>query len=451
MNFKEYLPYYRRNLKIALPIMITQAGQVLVQLADNIMVGHLGAAELAGVSFANAVFMIGFVFSVGFPIGITPLVGQCFGKNDHGKIAGLFSNAMLLNFIVGVFVTTVMSIVGTQLHRMGQNEDVLYHALKYYNVMLVTYIPTIMFFSIRHFSDGIGNTKNAMWITLSVNVLNIFLNWVLIYGKFGMPAFGVAGAAISTLISRVIALITFIILLFRMDIYSRYIREIKRPFFRKVILKEILGTSLPISLQNLAEVTAFSLAAIMVGWMGKYELAAHEIAHSLGNLVFMIAIGIGSAATIRVSHQYGSGNYIGVKMAGTAAIHMTLFLMGCTAIIFIAFNKYIPHIYTPDEMVHPIASKLIIVLGLFQLFDALQLSSMASLRGLKDIRTPLMYSTISYFFVCLPTGYLLGFTAGLGPVGVWVGLLVGLLVVGVFFWLRFNRLADRLISGQKLR
>lgn len=446
MNLKEYIPYYQRNLKIALPIMITQAGQVLVQLADNIMVGHLGATELAGVSFANAVFMIGFVFSVGFPIGITPLVGQCFGKKQHDKIAGIFSNAMVLNFLVGILVTAIMGFVGSQLHRMGQNEDVLFHAMRYYKVMLITYIPTMLFFSIRHFSDGIGNTKNAMWITLSVNAINIFLNWVLIYGKFGIPAYGVAGAAIATLISRIIALFIFIYLLFKLDIYRIYIDKIKAPFVDSKNLKEILGTSLPISLQNLAEITAFSFTTIMVGWMGKYELAAHEIAHSLGTFVFMIAIGIGSAATIRVSHQYGSGNYIGVKMAGTAAIHMTLFMMGCTAILFICFHNYIPHIYTPDINVHPIASDLIIVLGLFQLFDALQLSSMASLRGLKDIKIPLIYSTIAYYLVCLPLGYLLGFTLNLGPVGVWIGLLFGLLTVGIFFWLRFNKLSNRLIS-----
>ena len=201
----------------------------------------------------------------------------------------------------------------------------------------------------------------------------------------------------------------------------------------------MLKLSLPISLQSLLEVTAFSFSAILVGWMGKYELAAHQVAHSLSSLSYMLATGIGAAATIRVSHQYGSGNYKGMYMAGKASIHMSVFLMSICAMIFLLFKNQLPWLYTNDAGVIPIASKLIIVLAFFQIFDATQLASMSSLRGLKDINRPLLYSAISYYGICLPCACLFGFVLKLGPVGVWIGLLLGLFTASVLFYIRFNR------------
>lgn len=425
--------------------MATQAGQVMVQLADNIMVGHLGAMELAGVSFANAIFVIGFVAAIGFCQGLTPLAGQSFGKGDKGYVAKLFANSCVLNVIMMIALCAIMTVAGLFMNRMGQEEVVVGFAREYYYICVISLIPSVAFFSVRYLSEGIGNTINAMWITLGANVINIFLNWVMIFGKLGCPAFGVAGAAYATLISRILSAAAFIILLFVKKEYKPYIALLKsNNAVDRTTIKSLLKISLPVSAQGILEVFAFSLAAIMVGWLGAYQLAAHQIAQSLSSLTFMIALGIGSAATIRVSHQYGEGNFYGVRMAGKAAVHMSILLMGGCGILFIIFNKQIPMLYTTDPQVLEIAWKLVVVMSLYQIFDAIQMASMNALKGLKDINRPLLISAISYYLVCLPCAYLLGFTAGLGPVGVWIGLLIGLIFAAVLFYIRFDRLSARL-------
>lgn len=448
MTLREYLPFYKRNLKVAFPVMITQAGQVLVQLADNIMVGHLGAAELAGVSFANAIIMIGLVFAIGFTQGVTPAVGQHFGKGDGRAVAVTLSNSAVLNAVMAVLLTCIMLTAGTFMERMGQDPEVLRYAREYYYIIIGGFIPMTAFFNVRFFSEGIGNTRNEMWITIATNAMNIFLNWVMIYGNLGAPRLGVAGAAWATLISRVVGAIAFIVILFRVEEYRRFVRLTpKYPVQLPEIFRQ-LKLSLPISLQNLLEVSAFSFAAIMVGWMGKYELAAHQIAQNLSSLSFMITTGIGAAATIRVSHQFGAGHRQDAYHAGFAAVHMAMAIMIGFGIVFISLHNAIPYMYTEDQAVIPIAGRLIIILALFQVFDAIQLASRSSLLGLKDINIPLAFSAISYYIICLPGAYLLGFTFGLGPEGVWIGLLMGLAVAALLFNLRFRHICRRYIGQE---
>jgi len=447
MSLKEYFPFYKRNLQVAFPVMITQVGQVLVQLADNIMVGHLGAGQLAGVSFANAIFMLGMVFAIGFAQGITPIVGQSYGKGDHEFAAKMFQNSSVLNIVLGIVLTITMFAIGLFLEKMGQNVEVLHYAQKYYFINVFTLIPLLIFFNIRFFSEGIGNTKFAMWITLLVNTVNIILNWIFIFGHFGFPMMGVAGAAYATLISRIIAVIVFLIIVITQSPYKKYVAMFSKPLCNIKSIKMILKTSLPISLQSLLEVTAFSMAAIMVGWIGKYELAAHQVAQSLSHFTFMIAMGIGAAATIRVSHQFGASLYVETRMAGKAAIHMSVAFMFFCGMIFFALRNYIPYIFTNDPKVVEIASKIIIVMALYQAFDALQLSAVASLRGLKDINKPLLISAISYYGICLPAGYILGFVFKLGVIGIWLGLLFGLMFAGILFMNRFNKLTKKIINN----
>lgn len=444
--FQEYKPFYKRNLQIALPIMLTQAGQVIVQLADNIMVGHVGTDQLAGVSFANSLFIIGIVFCVGFTQGATPLIGQAYGRGDFRKAGALFQNSLLVNLVVSVAITAIMTAVGLFMPYMGQTPEVLHHARIYYNIMLLSIIPGIMFFGIRQFSEGIGITKYAMYLTLAANLVNIFLNWVLIYGKLGFEPMGVAGAAISTLISRIMMLLGFVILLFTIYPYKHYLKYFSFHVFKGGYFKELMKTSIPLSMQSLTEITAFSLSTIMVGWLGATVLAGHQIAQSLSSLSFMVALGIGAATTIRVSHQYGSGHYRDAKMAAVASMHLSVVFMGCVAMLLMIFRKYIPFIYTSDTAVVDITSNILIVVVIFQIFDALQLSCLASLRALADVRTPMFLSLLSYYFVCLPVGYLLGFVFGFGVYGVWVGLLFGLAFAGILFYRRFMKLINRIIS-----
>ena len=426
--------------------MITQAGQVVVQLVDNIMVGHVGTAQLAGVSFANAIFLIGFVTLLGFSQGLTPLVGESYAKGEHGRTSHLLRNSLILNVCVYAFAALLLMAAGFFMPRMGQDPQVVPFAQSYYFIMVASLIPVSFFFTARFFAEGLGDTRHAMWITVASNALNIFLNWVLIFGHLGMPELGVTGAALATLISRVFCAGIFVWVIFQSRTFSTYASEALRGKTHRQTILSISRLSLPIAFSSMLESMAFSFAAIMVGWMGKVELAAHQIANSLGQLSFMVACGIGAAATIRVSHQFGAGKPEETLMAGKASVHMGIFYMSLCGLLFVLLRNVLPFVYTSDPEVIAFASRLIVVLSLYQISDAVQLTSMSALRGLKDTRRPMLYAAFSYYVVAIPAAYLLGFVLDTGPEGVWYGLLLGLTVAAVLSYTRFCRICVNVIS-----
>ena len=448
-SFKEYIPFYKRNINLAVPVMITQAGQMIVQMADNVMVGHLGTAQFAGVSFANTIFVIGMAFCICFTQGLIPHAGRNYGSGNHKGVTQYFQNSILLNIFLGICVMAIMAALIPFMKYMGQDPDILGYTKSYYKIMIFSMLPFILFFTIRNFSEGIGITKYAMYITLSANILNIVLNWILIFGKFGMPQMGVAGAAISTLISRIVMLVSFAILIFSLKEYKRYISLLDRDFVDKKKLKELLATSAPIAFQGLIEVTAFSLSGIMVGWFGKISLAAHQIAMTLSTFSFMVAQGIGAAAVIRVSHQLGEKDYPATRKAGFAAMHLACAFMGFVGLVYVIFRNQLPFLFSTDPQVISIASTLLLMCAIYQIFDALQLAGIASLRALMDVKIPLLFSSLSYYCICLPSGYLFGHVIGLGPIGVWLGLLFGLMVASILFLYRFNKITNKLCLPQK--
>lgn len=445
-NWKTYFPFYRRNLELAVPVMITQAGQMVVQLADNIMVGRLGTAQFAGVSLANSVFVIGMVFCIGFTQGLIPPAGRSYGQGRHRAVAGYFKNALLLDMLACGLVTAALFGILPLLPFMGQDSDILQYTAAYYRINALSLIPFILFFAIRNFSEGIGITKYAMYITVSSNLLNILLNWMLIFGKGGFPALGVRGAALSTLICRVLMLLSFAILIRSIHPYRRYLRFIRRPWIERDKIRELLQTSIPIALQGLVEVTAFSLSSIMVGWFGKAALAANQIAMTASTFSFMIAQGFGVAATIRVSHQFGEKNYPAARKAGFAAVHLSVAGMSLAGICYVLLRSRIPLIFSVDPEVIALAAKLLIISAGFQIFDATQLAGLASLRALSDVKIPLAFSLIAYYLVCLPLGFICGKGLGLGPQGIWIGLMLGLLFAAALFLYRFDLITRRLLK-----
>ncbi len=448
-SIREYIPFYKRNINLAVPVMITQAGQMVVQIADNIMVGHLGTAQFAGVSFSNNIFLMGMVFCICFTQGLTPFAGQNYGSGNFKEVTKYFQNSFILNTIMCSIVLLIMYAVIPFMDLMGQDADIIIYAKSYYRIMLISLVPFIMFFTIRNFSEGIGITKYAMYITVGANILNILLNWLLIFGKLGFPQMGVNGAALATLISRIAMLVAFVVVIFTLNDYKRFTSLIGKPFVEKEKLMGLLKTSTPIAFQGLIESTAFSLSGIMVGWFGKIALAGHQIAMTMSSFSFMVAQGIGAATTIRVSHQLGEKDYPATRKAGFAAMHLAVALMGLAGLVYILLRNYIPYLFTTDSEVIPVASTLLIICAGYQVFDALQLAGIASLRALMDVKIPLIFSTVSYYGVCLPVGYLLGCTFGIGPVGIWLGLMAGLMFASILFLYRFNRITTRLISNNK--
>lgn len=440
MNIKSYIPFYKRNLSLAIPVMITQAGQMVVQFADNIMVGQLGTSQFAGVGFANALFSMGLVFCTCFTQGLIPFIGQSYGRGEHAKVSEYFTNGILLNALMCIAVMAIMMAAVPLMNHMGQDPRILGYAREYYKIMVWSLAPFIIFYVLRALTEGVGNTKYTMYITVFCNVLNIFLNWVLIFGHFGVEAMGVEGAAWATFISRCAMLGIGVAILLSGKLYKRYLGDIRFRALNFSQFKDVMKTSFPMSFQGLVEVTTFSIAGIMAGWFGEVAMAAHQASQTIITFSFMVAQGVGVAATIRVSHQYGERRFADARKAGFAASHISIALMALAGITFILFNDVIPYIFTQDHHVAEIASKLLYVAAAFQLFDAVQLSALASLRALADVKWPLITSLFTYYVIGLPFAYFAGTTFGLGPVGVWLGLLAGLMLAAVLFLYRFNKI-----------
>ncbi len=448
MLIKEYIPFYKRNLAIAIPVILSQVGQVSVQLVDNIMVGHLGTTQFAAASFAGTVVINGIVFGMGFSFGLTPLVGEAFGKGHHREAAGLFKHSLLTNLILAGVLALFMFFMSFFMRYMGQPLEVVKLAIPFYLWLVASIIPFLIFFSFKQFAEGIGNTRVAMYITIGVNVLNIILNYLLIYGKMGFPVLGINGSCIATFIARLCMPLSMLIFFFRKRSFNRYFYFFKDIKFQYQTILKLFSIGIPIGIQMIMEVASFSLGSIMMGWFGDTYIAAHQIVLTLSTLTYMISNGIASGTTIRVSHQFGARRYQDMRNAAYASFHIVLIFMSLSAFVFIVFRNYLPVIFTSDVRVISSASMLLIVAGFFQIFDGLQTVALGALRGVADVKIPMYGSFVAYILLSLPIGYFCAITLCLGPIGIWIGFLSGLFFAAITFLLRFNKLSKVIIKNQ---
>lgn len=438
MNLAQYIPFYRRNLRLAIPVVLSQIGQITVTLVDNIMVGHVGTAELAASAFANNVFIIGMFFGMGITYGLTPLVGKAFGNNQPQKVVQWLKNGIFTHFAAAIALSAIMFGVYFLLPFMGQTGDVLELAGPYYLLLCASYLPFMLFFSIKQFFEGVGNTSIAMQITLIANAINVGLNYVLIFGKLGFPEMGLMGAGIGTLVSRLVMPLLFFYYILKIGRFRQYFSFAHmQPFSKKRIIS-VLKIGVPIGFQVIVEVLTFSVGAIMMGWLGETPLAAHQVAIGLASFSYMICLGISQATTIRVSHQFGQNDYKSLKMAAFASTHLVLAFMMVMALIFILFRNVLPLVFTSDPGVIVIAAHLLIIAAIFQVFDGLQVIMLSTLRGMADVKIPMFMAFVSYMLIGLPASYLFTFIMNFGPPGIWFGYLVGLGSAGTFFYFRFK-------------
>ncbi|MDD2304638.1 MAG: MATE family efflux transporter [Prolixibacteraceae bacterium] len=438
MKFSDYIPVYRKNLTLAIPVIFSQLGQVTVNLADNMMVGHVGTTELAAASFAINVFHIGMLFGLGITLGLTPLVGQSFSARNKRNTASWFKNGVLVYFAASIVLSIFMSALVLFMDRMGQSDDVVQKAIPYYLIQVSSLVPLMLFFSVKQFFEGIGNTKIAMVITIGANLLNIGLNYVLIYGKMGFPAFGLNGAGFATLISRIIMPIVFVLIILKQKDFKGYLTEALHSGFEKLKIRRIISIGLPIGLQMVIEILAFSLGAIMLGWISKESLAGHQVAISMAAMTYMISFGLASGTTIRVSHAFGEHDLKEVKHAVYASLHMVIAFMSLMGILFILLRNQVPFLFTSDPNVIKVAAGLLIVGAFFQIFDGIQVVLLGALRGIADVRIPMFMAFFSYIVVSLPISYLLAFVFNFGYSGVWIGFVFGLSTAAVLFGLRLR-------------
>lgn len=446
MGLTAYRGFYYRNLMLAFPVMMSQAGQVIVQQVDNIMVGAVGTTELAASSFANSVFIIGMTLGMGFTFGLTPLVGHAWATGNHRQAGALFRNSMITNMVGGVLLVILLYGVSFFMDNMGQPVAVAKLAIPYYRMLVLSLLPFLLFFTFKQFSEGLGNTKVAMYITLFVNVVNVVLNYLLIFGHWGFPALGLNGAGVSTLIARILMPIIFFGFYLQNDRFRRYLIWFRYAKTQTLMIREIISVGWPIGIQMLLEVTAFAMSCVMAGWIGEVPLAAHQIALGLSSVAYMIVSGIGSGTTIRVSHQYSAGNFYEMRMAANASIHLVLAFMTLTAVSFFSFRFFLPTLYTNNPEVIQLAGSLIVFAGIFQLFDGLQVVLLGALRGLADVKRPMIYCFFAYFVVNMPVSYFFAFVLDWGTPGIWVGFVLGLGLAAKFFYYRLKKLYQNIID-----
>ena len=449
-----YTREFKYNLKLAYPVMIGMLGHTFVQFIDNVMVGQLGTAELAAISLGNSFVFIAMSIGIGFSQAITPLIAEADGAKKDNDISGIFEHSFLICLILGLILFTVVFLNRNLLYFMNQPIEVVKLASPYLFWVSFSLISIVTFQSFRQFADGLSFTKAAMYSTLLGNVINVILNFFLIFGLWIFPKLGVEGAAIGTLISRICMLIFIVVYL---KLHKKLSKYIKRFFPSKVQiqrLKKIIYLGLPSALHSFFEVAFFISAVWMAGIIGKNSQAANQIALNLASMTYMVALGVGVAAMIRVGNQRGMMNFIKLREVALSTLLLIIIIDIFFCVIFLIFNDYLPLLYldlgdsnnhTDVNEVIQLASKLLIIAGVFQLFDGIQAVVLGALRGMQDVNKPALIIFLSYGLIGFPTSYFLGFYTNLSVVGIWIGLMTGLFSSSLFLFLRFNYLSKKTI------
>lgn len=439
--------------------MLGMLGHTFVSLVDNIMVGQLGTAELAAVSLGNSFIFIAMSLGIGFSTAITPLIAEADSENNFKNGKSSFKHGLFLCTILSLLLFGIILLSKPLMHLMKQPPEVVDLAIPYLDLVAFSLVPLIIFQAFKQFSDGLSMTKYPMYATILANVVNVVLNYVLIFGKFGFPQLGIVGAAVGTLVSRFIMLFFLWWLLKNKERSKAYVTNIKLFVLEQRMIKKIVSLGFPSAMQMFFEVAIFTGAIWLSGLLGKNPQAANQIALNLSSMTFMVAMGLSVAVMIRVGNQKGLQNFKELRR-----IAFSIFLLGLCfafvfAILFLVFNQALPKLYVDmddaknlvdNNEVITIAAKLLIAAAIFQLSDSVQVMVLGALRGLQDVKIPTLITFISYWVIGFPISYYLGKQEAYASFGIWLGLLVGLTSAAILLYIRFNYLTKRLIKEKFL-
>ena len=454
MVLSNYTKEFKYNWRLAAPVMLGMLGHTFVGFIDNIMVGQLGTAELAAVSLGNSFMYIAMSIGIGFSTAITPLIAEADGEGDFDKGKSSFKHGLFLCTIVGLFVFLLVFGCVPLLKFMDQPEEVVELAIPYLQLVAISLIPLVIFQGFKQFSDGMSMTKYPMYATLIANIMNVIINYVLIFGKFGFPQLGIVGAAYGTLASRII-MVGFLWLILNNDKKSKdYLHDLKIFVLDKIMIKKLINLGAPSAMQMFFEVAIFTAAIWLSGLLGKNPQAANQIAINLASMTFMVAIGLSVASMIRVGNQKGIKNYIELRRIAFSIFLLAAFFATLFCLLFFIFHRELPKLYLnlddvknmADNLeVVSIASKLLILAAIFQLSDSMQVVILGALRGLQDVKIPTLITFIAYWIVGFPICFFLGKEDAYGTIGIWIGLLAGLTSAAILLYIRFNYLTKQLI------
>ncbi len=443
------LETYRKKIKealtLALPIIAGQLGQVLMGFFDTVQIGGLGHEYIAASGFANGIYWMTILAGMGILFAVSPLVSEAFGENKGYKSIGVLISSLVVSLVLTVVFMIVIWVITANLSvfRHSETDNDLGGKFLY----LINYSTGFVFFfmAAKQFLDGMGKTQIGMYITLAGLVLNFFLNWILIYGRFGLPQMGIEGAAIANGISRVLMTVAILIYIWR----DEQVRELRKEFVKHVdaslsYVKPIMIIGIPAGLQFFWEVAAFNAGQIMSGWISTSAEAAHMIAIGLASITFMVLTGISASGTIMIGYSFGAKDKEGIRVAGNTVILLTLLIEMVFAGFFFSCHALLPQLYTDNAEVISIASYMLLFAAVFQISDGLQATAAGALRGMQDVKYPAVIAFISYWLIMIPACYLLTFTFNLGLKGIWIGFIIGLTVAAVLQLIRFKSVLKRL-------
>ncbi len=451
---QQYTKEFRYNLKLAAPVMLGMLGHTFVGLIDNIMVGQLGTAELAAVSLGNSFMFIAMSLGIGFSTAITPLVAEADGEGNFDRGKSVFKHGLFLCTTLGVVLFLIILVAKPLMYLMKQPPEVVELAIPYLDLVAFSLIPLISFQALKQFSDGLSMTKYPMYATLVANLVNVLLNYVLIFGKFGFPEMGIVGAAVGTLVSRIVMVVFLWVFLKKKEKSKSYVTRVNFFSLERSAINKILALGFPSALQMFFEVGIFTAAVWLSGILGKNPQAANQIALNLASMTFMIAMGLSVAAMVRVGNQKGLRQFKELKRIAISIFLLTFLIEVVFALFFTLCNEILPQIYLDvDDIANQldtteviaIAAKLLIVAALFQISDGIQVVVLGALRGLQDVKIPTVITFIAYWVVGFPISYYLGLYTSYKSSGIWIGLLAGLTVSAVLLYIRFQYLTKNLI------
>ncbi len=437
-------------MKLAVPVMLTQLGQVSVQLFDNIIVGNLlGAKALAAVSLGNAVFFSVFIFGLGISFAIPPLVSEAHSQKKHQRINSVFRHGFVLNMVVGLLLMILLLGFVPLLHHLGQPDEIIPDTQDFITIMAFSIIPFMGFQTLREVSEGLGYTIGVTKATIIANVINVSLNYIFIKGMFGLPPMGVKGSALATLFARVFMLVFLYYILLHHQTTKRYLKEfsLKISELRKEMFAKMLKLGLPTALQMFFEVTAFAGAAFICGLVSSNDIASHQIALSMASFTFNMCIGFSVASTVMIGRKLGERNFVELRKVGINNLKIAFLFMTLCGIFFIVGKNILPTFFTKKEDVEVIqlASKLLIIAALFQLSDGVQVTALGVLRGIQDVKIPSYLTFVAYWIITIPLGYFLCVTMKMGAFGMWIALGLGLTISAVLLVVRFLKLSKKKI------
>lgn len=451
MNFLDR-NYTKQTVKLALPVMLTQLGQVSVQLFDNIIVGNLlGANALAAVSLGNALFFSVFVFGLGISFAIPPLVSEAHSQEKHSRINSVFRHGFVLNLTVGFLLMILLLAFRPLLYHLNQPKEILPDTTIFLTIMAFSILPFMTFQTLREVSEGLGFTIGVTKATIIANVINIALNYVFIKGMFGLPAMGVKGSALATLVARIFMMVFLYYVMLNYKTTRRYIKDftLKMDLFTKAMFTKMLKLGFPTALQMFFEVTAFAAAAFICGMISAKDIASHQIALSMASFTFNMCIGFSVASTVMIGRKLGEKNFIELRKVGINNIKIAFIFMAVCGLFFILGRNILPTFFTQKEDVEVIllASKLLIIAALFQLSDGIQVTALGILRGIQDVKIPSYLTFFAYWIITIPLGFYLCVTLKMGAFGMWIALGLGLTISAILLVYRFLKLSGKRIKA----